>query len=227
MSELCNQLHILVREGKRFDFNMGYYEIPLNGIYIMFEKNEFAHGGDRIVRIGTHTGNDQLRSRIFQHFENENKNRSIFRKNIGRCFLNRINSPYLPIWELDTTAKSKKDLYYNRIDREFEAEIEKQISQYMQTNISFCLLNVPLKQNRLYYEARLIGTVSCCQDCMATSNWLGNFSPKDKIKKSGLWQEMQLYSKTLNAYELSFISNALIGASVPHTPPKIPLNSGE
>jgi len=210
MSELCNQLHLLVREGKRFDFSTGYDEIPLNGIYIMFEKGEFAHTGDRIVRIGTHTGNNQLKSRIYQHFENENKNRSIFRKNIGRCFLNRANSHYLPTWELDTTSRRKKELYSNLIDKELEIEIERQISQYIQTNLSFCLLNVPSKEDRLYYEARLIGTVSCCSDCTATSNWLGNFSPTEKIRKSGLWQVKELYSKVLSTDELSFISTALI-----------------
>jgi len=210
MSELCNQLHLLVREGKRFDFSTGYGSIPLNGIYIMFEKGEFAHAGDRIVRIGTHTGDKQLKSRIYQHFENENKNRSIFRKNIGRCFLKRANSRYLPTWELDTTAKSKKELYSNRIDKELEVELERQISQYIQTNLSFCLINVPSKEDRLYYESRLIGTVSCCSDCSATSNWLGNFSPMEKIKKSGLWQVQKLYSKVLSTDELSFISTALV-----------------
>jgi len=210
MSELCNQLHTLIREGKRFDFSMGYDAIPPNGIYIMFEKGEFAHSGDRIVRIGTHTGDKQLKSRIFQHYENENKNRSIFRKNIGRCFLNRTNNPYLLTWELDTTTKAKKEMYTDRIDRKFEAEIERQISQYIQTQLSFCILNVPSKEDRLYYEARLIGTVSCCSECSATPNWLGMFSPVEKIRKSGLWQVMELYSTPLSANELIFISKTLV-----------------
>jgi hypothetical protein len=47
--------------------------IPLNGIYILFEDGEIAHGTNRIVRIGTHTGKDQLFSRLKQHFIQENK----------------------------------------------------------------------------------------------------------------------------------------------------------
>ena len=207
---LCEQLHLLVRMGKRFDFSMGYSDIPLNGIYIMFERGEFAHGGDRIVRIGTHTGDRQLKSRIFQHFENKNKNRSIFRKNIGRCFLNRDNDPYLSTWELDTTTKEKKELYSNIIDKEFEASVEKQISQYIQNNLSFCLLDVPSKEDRLYYEARLIGTVSNCIECSPSPSWLGAHSPVAKITKSGLWQVMELYSKELSVDELNFISSSLI-----------------
>jgi hypothetical protein len=89
----------------------GNEAIPLNGIYIMFEKDEVGHDGDRIVRIGTHTGDRQLKNRIYQHFENENKNRSMFRKNIGRCILNKERSPYLSTWELDTTSKKNKELF--------------------------------------------------------------------------------------------------------------------
>jgi len=208
MSGLCNQLHTLIKQGRRFDFSAGYDAIPSNGIYVMFEKGEFAHAGDRIVRIGTHRGDKQLKNRIFQHFENENKNRSIFRKNIGRCFLE--NHSYLPIWELDTTVKSKKELYSNLIDKKFEAEIERKISEYIQTKLSFCLLDVPSKEDRLYYEAHLIGTVSGCSECTASLGWLGMSSPIKKIRESGLWQIQGLYSAILSDDELAFVSAHLI-----------------
>ena len=55
---------------KKFTFPFDKQEIPENGIYILFEKGEFAHSTNRIVRIGTHTGDNQLRSRLFQHFLN-------------------------------------------------------------------------------------------------------------------------------------------------------------
>ena len=210
MSELCQELHSLIHEGKRFDFNTGYNAIPLNGIYITFENGEFAHDGDRIVRIGTHTGDKQLRSRIYQHFENENKNRSMFRKNIGRCILNKKQCPYLDIWELDMTPRKNKERFSYRIDKTLEDELEKQISQHMQEDFNFCLLEVPSKEDRLYYEARLIGTVSGCKDCFPSAKWLGQFSPVDKIKKCGLWQVMKLNSSPLSKEELAFISTALI-----------------
>jgi len=209
-TELCQQLHSLLREGKRFDFKMGYDARPDNGIYIMFEKGELAHDGERIVRIGTHTGDKELRSRIYQHFENENKNRSIFRKNIGRCFLNKEQNPYLSTWELDTTPKKNKELFSHLIDKTLEAELENEISKLMQERLTFCLLEVPSNKDRLHYEARLIGTVSGCTNCGPSNNWLGQFSPKDKIKKSGLWQENHLNSRPLSNEEFAFISNALI-----------------
>jgi len=210
LSHLCEELHFLTREGKRFSFDMGYDAIPTNGIYIMFEKGETAHGGDRIVRIGTHTGDRQLKSRIYQHFENENKNRSIFRKNIGRCFLKRENNSYLSTWELDTTTKEKKEHYTHLINRELESKIEKQISLYIQFNMTFCILSVPKKEDRLYYESRLIGTVSNCFECAPSDNWLGLHSPVEKIRQSGLWQVMELYKKPLNTEDLDFISKSLV-----------------
>ena len=68
------------------------------GALVLFEKSEKAHDVDRIVRIGTHTGQDNLKSRLKEHFINEVKDRSIFRKNIGRCLLR--NDPFLQDWEL-------------------------------------------------------------------------------------------------------------------------------
>ena len=210
MSEICKQLHELLNTGKRFEFSIDYQAIPKNGIYVMFEKGEKAHGGDRIVRIGTHSGDNQLRSRLFQHFELENKNRSIFRKNIGRCILNKTHHPYLPIWELDTTSKKNKEAYLHLVDKQFEAEMEKQISAYIQANFSFVVLEVPQKSDRLLYESRLIGTVSNCTDCMPSPNWFGYDSPVEKIRKSGLWQVMELYAQPLSTDELEHVRNWLV-----------------
>src|ERR1700722_18438948 len=94
----ANSLPIL-----RFPFDEGL--IPPNGIYILFEEGETAHGGQRIVRVGTHTGPNQLRSRLRQHFLIENKDRSIFRKNVGRAILNRDHDPFLLFWEFDLTTR--------------------------------------------------------------------------------------------------------------------------
>ena len=75
----CEELHKLFNSMHRYKFPYNPDDIPLNGIYILFQKGERAHDVDRIVRVGTHTGKDQLRSRLWQHFVNENKDRSIFR----------------------------------------------------------------------------------------------------------------------------------------------------
>ena len=68
MSQLCYRLHHLFQQLPMFSFPFEADQIPLNGIYVLFEVGESAHNTNRIVRIGTHTGNNQLRSRIEQHF---------------------------------------------------------------------------------------------------------------------------------------------------------------
>ena len=104
-----------------------------------FEKGEKHNGLDRIVRVGTDTGENNLKKRLIEHFITENKNRSIFRKNIGRALLNKESNPYLKYWELDTTSKADKEKNLKLLDLEFEAKLEREISDYIKTNFSFCI----------------------------------------------------------------------------------------
>src|SRR4030043_1564 len=115
MSKECERLHKMFNSMKRFSFPFKEDEIPLNGIYILFEKGEQGHGLHRIVRIGTHTGKYQLISRLNQHFLNENKDRSIFRKNIGRALLNKRKDTYLDNWEIDLTTKEAREKFRDSV----------------------------------------------------------------------------------------------------------------
>src|SRR5437867_1174243 len=125
----CEALHEWVNSlpALRFPFNDS--AIPMNGIYVLFERGEVAHGTNRIVRVGTHSGINQLRSRLRQHFLVENKDRSIFRKNIGRALLNRDHDPFLPTWELDRTsrlARAKHVIDFERQNRSEERRVGKE-----------------------------------------------------------------------------------------------------
>lgn len=188
---LCAGLHEIVWSGARFAYPYDWPPDTENGIYIMFETGEAGHGGDRIVRVGTHTGERQLESRLRQHFSLENKDRSIFRKNIGRCFLRRAGDPYLPLWDRDRTARSKAPCAAE-FDPQKERALEEEISRYLQSHISFALFRVEGKEERLRLESRIISTVSRCQDCAPSPAWLGMCSPKEKIRRSGLWQVNEL-----------------------------------
>lgn len=134
MSKHCHELHKIFNNMKKLTFPFSNKDIPKNGIYILFQKEEIGHDLDRIVRIGTHTGEGQLRSRLYQHFLNENKDRSVFRKNIGRAILNKNNDKYLDLWELDLTTRKNKERYLEKIDAEYQNKIEKLISKYIQEN---------------------------------------------------------------------------------------------
>jgi hypothetical protein len=64
MQHLCEELHLWANSLPVICFPFNARVLPLNGIYLLFEKGETAHGTNRIVRVGTHTGNDQLPSRL-------------------------------------------------------------------------------------------------------------------------------------------------------------------
>jgi hypothetical protein len=209
--DICAWLHTSFNRLERFRFPFDPTSIPTDGIYILFEQGERAHGGDRIVRVGTHTGNSQLRSRLEQHFLVENKDRSIFRKNIGRALLAKAKDPCAADWERDLTTRIAKDKYPLLVRSERIRQIEGEVSRYIQTNISFAVFEVREKTDRLRFESRIISTVSLCPRCKPSpeSTWLGLASPKEKIRKSGLWLVNELFGEPLSAEDHSQLKEML------------------
>lgn len=211
MSKECNTIHQWFNRMKKITFPFDKQDIPENGIYILFEKGEFAHSTNRIVRIGTHTGKNQLHSRLLQHFLKENKDRSIFRKNIGRALLNKDNDPFLEKWELDLTTRNAKNQHSDSVDFDKQKEIEKRVTNFIQDNFSFIVFQINDKDKRLYFESKIISTVSLCEECKPSENWLGNSSPKEKIRKSGLWIVNELWKTPLNDSDM-LILNEIVNA---------------
>lgn len=212
MSSLAVQLHQLFSARKRYNFPFDTHknEIPINGIYILFEKGETFAGFDRIVRVGTHTGDNQLYARLEQHFTKENKNRSIFRKNIGRALLRKDdpNHPYAQKWEYDTTSKEGKEKYAHQLDKNFEELLEKRISAYMRENFTFVVFEVNTKEERLFWEEKIIATLSNAAkagEIKPSANWLGSNSPKQEIRNSTLWLVQGLYKQSLTTQEFEIL----------------------
>ncbi len=199
---MCHSLHQWVNSLPVRQFPFNDQDIPRNGIYLLFEDGETAHGTRRIVRIGTHTGNNQLRSRLKQHFLSKKKDRSIFRKNVGRCLLNRDNDPFLAMWELDLTTSAAKKMYAGKIDLKRQQEIEDMVSDYMRSHLRFVVFEASEKGDRLTLESRIISTVSLCPQCGPSTQWLGRHSPKQKICECGLWQVNELYKQPFSEDEL-------------------------
>ena len=205
---ICRRIHEITNLAKRYRFDTGLNSLPSNGIYIMFERGESAHGSDRIVRIGTHTGESKLPSRINQHFIKENKNRSIFRKNVGRCILN--GHCYAEKWEINTSSRKARIELLPQLDLEFEKQIESQISNYIQSNLSFVIIPVNGKSKRLQLETQLITTIFQCRECKPSPEWLGSKSPLEKIRGSGLWQVQGMNGDILSDADLDFIEREIL-----------------
>lgn len=211
MRQICEQLHRIFNALPRYRFPFEESPIPLNGIYILFEEGEHAHGVDRIVRVGTHRGANQLRSRLKQHFLNENKDRSIFRKNIGRALLNKSNDPFLEQWEWDLTAREARMQFMPVLDIEKQRATEKAVSEYIQKHFSFAVFRVDDGEQRLRLEKRLIASISLCQECKPSANWLGLYSPVSKIRESGLWVVQGLYGEGLSPDDIKALYKLLTG----------------
>lgn len=202
VSQICHTLHQWLNSFPKLNYPFEEGQIPRNGIYVLFEDGESGHETNRIVRIGTHTGNDQLRPRLIQHFVNEIKDRSIFRKNIGRCLLNRVSDSFLEAWNLDLTTRKAKAAHAGKIDLHKQEQVEKQVSEYIRDHFRFVVFEIAEKGRRIELESKIISTVSHCNVCGPSNTWLGGDSPKPKIQKYGLWQEKELCKTPLSMDEL-------------------------
>ncbi len=209
MSIICSELHHLFSSRKRYSFPFDESEIPQNGIYVLFEKDEMAHDAERIVRVGTHTGDGRLASRLKEHFLKENKDRSIFRKNIGRAILSKNNDDFLEQWNWDLTTRANKDKLLPLLDIEKQAQTEKEVTKYIQEYFSFVVFVVSTKDDRLDLVSTLLSTMALCQACKPSDSWLGNSSPVSKIRESGLWLVHGLYKTPLDEDDYLKIKNLL------------------
>lgn len=89
---VCELFHNAMRTLPRWSLS----EPPVglaNGVYVIFQPDEIGQSGDRIVRIGSHTGQGNLPARLREHMT-ENKDRSILRKHIRRAILRQTGDPY-------------------------------------------------------------------------------------------------------------------------------------
>ena len=107
LADLCSGLHAIVRPMPRWKFTQAENGRIANGVYFVFEVGEQGHDGERIVRIGSHTGEGNLQARLREH-ATANKDRSIFRKNLGRAILAQRSDPLLAQWEIDLTSRVQR-----------------------------------------------------------------------------------------------------------------------
>ncbi len=205
MSNSCAELHALLWRLRSFAFPFNPRELPDNGIYLLYEQGEHGHGADRLVRVGSHTGGNQLPSRLKEHFLRENKDRSIFRKNIGRAILNKERDPFLDQWNLDLTTRAARAEHTSHIDIQRQQEVEGEVTTYIRRAFRFVVVPVDDRETRLRLESRIISTVSWCVECRPSPCWLGRYSPVSRIRESGLWLVNELYKTPVTMEDIAAI----------------------
>jgi len=206
----CDKLHELFNGMHRFNaYTIDEIEFN-NGIYIFFGENERYGNLDRIIRVGTDTGENQLKSRLRQHLLNENKDRSIFRKNIGRAMLNNASdAELLRYWNLDLTTSENRNKYYNSHLDARQRQLEIRISAYL-GNMTFVVFEVNTKEERLRLEEAIISTLYHEQRFTASENWLGNYMPQirnNHVRDSRMWVSQGIYANPLTEEEYEKIVN--------------------
>jgi hypothetical protein len=211
----CEQLHSWFNSLKKHTYYANFVNnIPENGIYIQFEIGEMGHSGDRIVRIGTHTGQNNLRQRLEEHYENNG--RSIFRRKVGSAIIIKSLMEEANIW----TEEDLKDWNYGNFYKREQnfikkgrgdkyKEIQNQVSAYIRTNIYFVCFEIYDGEMRKCFEKRLISTVSNCTQCQQSEKWLGKYADKPKVSKSGLWLEHNLWKDDLTDNDMNMLEKII------------------
>jgi len=207
---MCYKLHKLFNNMQRYTTET-INEIPFkNGIYIFFEKGEKFGEWDRIVRVGTDLGQNHLINRLKQHLVKENKDSSVFRKNIGRAILSKTNNPLIDYWNIRFTIKENKELFYNEEKAEECKKIEKQITEFMNSKLSFVVFPLQTKEERLRFEKAIISSLYNCADFTESENWLGNYVPETQythVNSSHMWLSKGLHAKPLTDQEFAYLSS--------------------
>ena len=154
---------------------------------------------------------ESFRSRLREH-DSPNKDRSILRKNIGLALLRENNDPFLEKWKLDLTSREARRKHGPLVDFKRQRVIEEAVTDRIRRTFSFVAFPVEDKDARFELKSRIISTLSLCDGCRPSEQWLGRCSPKNKIRESGLWLTQGLRKEPLSEDEISYLR-----AMVPRT----------
>lgn len=181
--------------GKRLLSNCnGQQKWPRSGLYFFFEPGEFRSNGteSRIVRVGTHGisrgSKATLWNRLRTHrgsFDGSGNHRSsVFRLHVGAALA--MNNPDLAVdsWVIGQSARSNI--------RNKEQLLEKAVSEKI-GSMSILWLAVGDEaspaSDRAYLERNIIGLLVAKVGALdlPSADWLGLYSPDERIRNSGLW----------------------------------------
>jgi hypothetical protein len=72
----------------------------------------------------------------------------------------------------------------------------------MTKNFSFSIVGIDLKADRIRHEEKLIGTLSKCKECTASSGWLGKWHPNSVLASKGLWNVQGHHGEVLSGEDI-------------------------
>lgn len=191
-----SQIYEALADLPRFGSEFVSEDIPANGLYIFYERGEtIQYGGGhapRVVRVGTHLGDDRLPKRLAIHFHGRAR-RSVFRRHVGAAMERARRSPVIPCSStgLDSVL--------------FSDDLEREISRRFADYFTFSVVRVDCKEDRLRLEAGLIGALSAEPHTEPSAGWLGHHSCVDAIRSSGLWNRQHVGGPVLSTNDLGLL----------------------
>lgn len=169
---------------------------PERGVYFFFEPGEIYGNRPRVVRIGTHaltsTSRTTLWKRLSQHRGTTspvggNHRGSIFRLLAGEALMRRDPSLAVSSWDSDRPNDASM--------RIAEKQHEAQVSDYLgQSSLLFLPIDDPPGSDSLRGLIER-NTIALLSNYVAPSgiepnqSWLGLHSGRDKVRRSGLWNQ--------------------------------------
>ena len=205
---------------------------PRRGVYFFFEAGETRSGsvgGRRVVRVGTHalTGGSRstLWGRLSQHRGvhggGGNHRGSIFRLLVGVALARRGDTVLPASWGVGADARTAaRRLGIDRADvRTAEADLELRVSGYL-GGMPLLWLDIgdepgPSSERGLV-ERNAIALLSSSREPAsdpAAAAWLGAFSDREPVRRSGLWNNQHVNEDYSPSF-LDVVARRLEGARI-------------
>ena len=205
---LIDQLMLHVGGTRTLANLAGFRDWPDRGVYLFFEPSEVRRDtgtGPRVVRVGTHAlverSRSTLRQRLGQHRGSAsgrgNHRGSIFRSLIGQALLARGDLPPCTSWGVKSTAaKASEALGMSRDALAIaEAPVEHAVTPHIGA-MPFLWLDIGddpgPRSLRGEIERNAIALLSDYGRAPLdppSPQWLGKFSNRVLVRKSGLWNQ--------------------------------------
>lgn len=207
LAQFYNLLEVLEsRSGKRtLSQCHGRQDWPARGVYFFFEPGEertMSGTGPRVVRVGTHAVTAKSKATLWKRLSQHrgtvksgggNHRGSIFRLLVGEALARRDPSLACSNWGQDSNAPAEI--------RRAEHPLEALVSEHLGRMSLLCLpvLDAPSPQSqRGYIERNAIALLSNWGletgewNDLPSPEWLGRFSNRPEVTRSGLWNQKHI-----------------------------------
>ena len=189
-------------------FPVSRRDVPPDGIYLLYEAGETVlidgEEMDRIVGVGTHSGDGRLARRLGNHVSGSRRG-SDLRVHLGSAILAQANSadPRLQTWLGDKRTPVP--------------EVEEAVSALILARFTVRCIPIPDRAERQALEQALAALLARSPVAPPSEGWLGRHAAHRDIRSTGLWNTQHFDAPHLRANQLVRIAELVTGATTAAT----------